>query len=531
MPPREKKPIRDLAIYLLKDDGREPEKFIPRRRSLKKFDIAEGGTAVGTLFVKRPKGQPPRWAGFFEGFVEPDELGRVSNASAVLLVKTSGRNFALTFGHGHTLLEPESWEERFGLRVALNSISEGQLRSIDKVSFDAISAHTRTQSSREASAAEFGIDVEQDLVRAVTGTPNDQDKFGVRLTGMSSLHASVRVDMKGLRPLLRRLLDQSQSNAYKKTFPWIDQISEVKNKPLADKLDEAACESINKSGPRCWLGVPEIIDWTRVSGFRFSFKPKAPELPYIRMEDFVESLEGAPATPHRLSHRRVTAVDGDGGELKSWSVHKCLYCEAEHAGRTYVLNSGKWYQVDRDFVKAVDDWYATAPVFPMALPAYKHAKEGDYCIDVAAPAGADFALMDQKFIFIGGPRDKVELCDLFSTDKDLIHVKRYDGSGVLSHLFAQGTVSAEAFRSEPAFRKEALALLPPRFHWSAEPPSPADFRVVFAVVKDGPGSLRLPFFARVTLRQATRRLEAYGYRVAIAKIDVDPVFAQTKKFN
>ena len=139
--------------------------------------------------------------------------------------------------------------------------------------------------------------------------------------------------------------------------------------------------------------------------------------------------------------------------------------------------------------------------------------------------------MDQKFIHIGGPRDKVELCDLFSTGKDLIHVKRYNGSNVISHLFAQGIVSAEAFRSKPQFRKDALDLLPDRFRWKAEPPSPADFRVVFAVVRDGAGPLSLPFFSRVNLRQTVKRLEAYGYRIALAKIELDPLFAQTKKFN
>ena len=128
------------------------------------------------------------------------------------------------------------------------------------------------------------------------------------------------VDLRGLRPLLRRFLEKFQSEAYKKTFPWVDQISEVKNKALADKLDEEVCKLIDVSRPRCWLGIPEIIDWTRVGGFQFSFKPKAPEYADIRLADFVDSLEGDPATPHLLVRRGVHAVDGDGAEIRSWSI-------------------------------------------------------------------------------------------------------------------------------------------------------------------------------------------------------------------
>jgi hypothetical protein len=157
----------------------------------------------------------------------------------------------------------------------------------------------------------------------------------------------------------------------------------------------------------------------------------------------------------------------------------------------------------------------------MPLPAFKHASEDKYCSDVAEAVGAPFALMDREFIHIGGTHDKVEFCDLFSTGNDLIHVKRYNGSGVLSHLFSQGTVSAEAFRSEPEFRKQALELLPERFRGKVEPPSPSDFRIVFAVVGEAAGPLSLPFFSRVNLRQTVRRLEAYGYRVALAKIAVE----------
>lgn len=191
-------PSRDLAIYLLKADSREPEEHVPKRRTLKRFEVGKGTGKVGILFVQRTKTNPPRWAKLFDEFIDEGDLGKTSSSSAIFLVKADGWVFALAFGQGRYLLEPDCWEERFGLRVALNSISANRLRSVDKVTFDALSTHTRTQSSREASATEFGLDIELDLVRAVTGIPNDE-ALGRRITGMDALHASVRVDLKGLR--------------------------------------------------------------------------------------------------------------------------------------------------------------------------------------------------------------------------------------------------------------------------------------------------------------------------------------------
>ena len=228
-------PVRDLTVYLLKADNRQPEEFVPSRNKLRRFEIGEGTGRVGVLFVRPSRPKSPRWAAFFHEFVEPAELGRTSSTSAAFVVKTHGRTFAITFGQGRFLLEEDCWEERFGLKVALNTVGESSLRSVDKVTFDAIAAHTRTQSSRSASAMEFGLDVEQDLVRAVTGIPRDET-VGRRVTGMDALHTSVRVNLKGLRGFLRRCLEKYEDLGYRRTFPWIDHVAEVSRPSLVEAL-------------------------------------------------------------------------------------------------------------------------------------------------------------------------------------------------------------------------------------------------------------------------------------------------------
>jgi hypothetical protein len=57
------------------------------------------------------------------------------------------------------------------------------------------------------------------------------------------------------------------------------------------------------------------------------------------------------------------------------------------------------------------------------------------------------------------------------------------------------------------------------------------YTIVFGIISqsDEP-NLRIPFFARVALKNVCRRLESIGYKnVCIAKISVDPMFKVTTK--
>lgn len=110
----------------------------------------------------------------------------------------------------------------------------------------------------------------------------------------------------------------------------------------------------------------------------------------------------------------------------------------------------------------------------------------------------------------------------------LIHFKRKNESATLSHLFAQGVASSESLRSSPEFRaaarekiagtgKESLVDLIP-----AGELDPRDYEVVFGVISHRAAEnwpLSLPFFSRLTLMNASRRLRLLGYRVSGMGID------------
>ena len=95
-------------------------------------------------------------------------------------------------------------------------------------------------------------------------------------------------------------------------------------------------------------------------------------------------------------------------------------------------------------------------------------------------------------------------------------------SSTLSHLFAQGLKSAQAFR-DMRFRELASAICPAthRFVFQGEPRI-SDHTVTYANITQAEGNLReaLPFFSKPSLANPARKLLDMRYQVRLKKIPV-----------
>lgn len=128
-----------------------------------------------------------------------------------------------------------------------------------------------------------------------------------------------------------------------------------------------------------------------------------------------------------------------------------------------------------------------------------------------------YCLMDRNLIMFGGSR--IEFCDLYSSERQMIHVKKYTGSSVLSHLFMQGLVSAESFLD-----KEFRALVNEKLGNEFTVPerdedfSVSDYEVVYVIASRHireDGKPQIPFFSKVSLHAAVKQLRRLKYRVSI----------------
>lgn len=480
---------------------------------------------VGTIFIENSQPHPPDWvADFFGGRLDhPDIFLRSSSAKGVLLVRITHDHhnyiFAIIFGFGRHLLRDHVIEERFGLKVVLNSVDHQHLRAIDKTSLGSVPKQTREQLSREAEVADFGLDVEQDLVSSVTGRSRF-DELGKTIVGRDTLSVNVKVDVTNIKAFLNACITRYLNDEYKQNFGWIDQIADVRDPLLIDQLDSKAAECIAQADfDKVWMAAPEIVDWVNVGGFRYRRPKRSPLKSDLDIQEFQAALPGQAITIDVLKESLVYLISTAADEaIEHWSAYKCMCAEVTHNGSVYVLNSGKWYAIVNDFAQEIKLSFASLPECALALPDYHHASEGAYNDHIPGVLAGSYS-MDRKLITYGGGASSIEFCDILTADR-LIHVKRYSGSAQLSHLFAQGTVAGELFIQDREFRKKLNSKLPrPRkLPNSALRPRAGDYEIVFAIITKSQSPLDIPFFSKVTLRNARRRLEAYGYKVSKKKI-------------
>lgn len=516
-------PIQALTIYLLREI-RDERKALIKRGSLRRINIDDHHT----VYIKRKKGHYPSWTTFFDGLVDPDEFGKVRSSGALLLCAAAGRHFAVTFGTGRYMLDSLFIEQRFGLLVTLNAVDPRKVRSIDTASLDRQGMQSRTQASRDASARDFGLDIERDLVRAVAGTPLD-GLIGETIAGFDSLHVNVRIEFPQLKGQLERYFIKSREKTYQQEFGWIDHVREVRDEILSNRLTRHVIREIKRGvTDQIWLAPDGIIDWNEVSYFQFGSARASPRHPVLSLDRWVEYVGGAKSLVAEDLQSSIRALRADDSIAHQWPVSRCLQAEIQVNQKCYLLSAGKWYQIDEGFVESIDRIVRDIPTVDLGMPEYQDLTEGDYNRRAASQSQGCFALLDADTVRYGGSHSQIEFCDLYSRDRDLVHLKRYSSSATLSHLFSQAAVSGQNFKSDVEFRQKANAKLPPshRILDVFKPLVQDEYRVVIGII-GGPGaSDRLPFFSRVTLKNSYKLLRAYGYRVAISHIPLEENFAR-----
>jgi uncharacterized protein (TIGR04141 family) len=204
-------------------------------------------------------------------------------------------------------------------------------------------------------------------------------------------------------------------------------------------------------------------------------------------------------------------------------LQRYIVAEIPRGSKIYVKSLGAWFEVDKDYARTIaaqvdglDD--ATDE---LDLPTWSQQSEGDYAAQVADERG--WALLDAELIHHGGPHQKIELCDLLTTEDNHVCIKRASSSATLSHLFNQAAVTCELYRNDDEFRRKAEEKIPEVAPGRAMPDLSSP-RFVYAIgtSKDGPLSETLFFFSKLTLVAKAAEIRGRGGQVATARIRTDP---------
>ena len=347
---------RRLSVYLMREEHRDFKSAI--KGNPKEYEVKRGDRAIGILYIKPTHAHRPPWFSLFEGSVQSDLRSKLKNVnvSAIFLVKRKRRIFGIAFGYGRSLLKEGAWEELFGLKVVLNSIDPGKIRVIDRKNLDTMLTHTRTQMSRKCAIEEFNLDVQRVLLKALMGEPKD-GTFASSISGADALSITSQVTLDTIESKCDEMLKTFTARNYKKSFAWVDNISEVTDKQKVEELDNEVIERIkSESFERLFLAVPDMVEWTAIDGFKF--KESDDELHSdIFLLDFLKTVRNpADISCQFLKQRRVYQVHSDTGLVEAkWPVYHCLNCEITRSSKSYILTESRWYEINPSFVSQVNE--------------------------------------------------------------------------------------------------------------------------------------------------------------------------------
>ncbi|MYI82915.1 MAG: hypothetical protein F4056_06340 [Chloroflexi bacterium] len=438
------------------------------------IDLITSGPVVypdfeAKLYYSSSPPRQPSWGSFLDaGFEAPIDWPYGQSTSALVIARfgTRGRHhyFAFPFGPiGRFFLRDDTYHRVYGLRTALNLMypigavpGSGQgLRTIDSKRRGATLVRSRSQSSAITTVDVFDIDRLRDVVNGVDGRPADTDTWGSRVAGRDAFSLNLETDFASLGRLCRSIDEAAGRRDYQAQFAWLDHIQPVNDPTLIERLRERVVELIRLDEGELDLAPPEIVDWSLIHRFEFPFdRRRGIRHPDLRLADLRSILkrEGKlDELEYRGLHdRRLRVLDIDGQATFRWTLWSCLAGEFDLDGRTYIIDESDFFEVDENYLSSLNQWVDRLETSTLVLPDWdRRDSEGTYNEKAADKDG--HLLLDKRTIQLPGAT-AVELCDLLSTERQLVHVKRNSGSSDLSHLFSQGAVSATALQEDEEFR-------------------------------------------------------------------------------
>lgn len=244
----------------------------------------------------------------------------------------------------------------------------------------------------------------------------------------------------------------------------------------------------------------------------------------------------------QLLRHRLLAFDAAKDPLKKetepdreWPIYKCLTGEIKLGGRTYILSDGDFFEVAKSYMAKLNGYIRSLHELKSLVLSRKGWSEDRYNKTAVAETNGNTLLLDKQTVKLDSRTTPIEICDIVTLDKKLIHVKRKLNSSSLSHLFAQGLVSADLLLMNDEFRSKAnerIKAVEKKRHEgngfsSLFPPDgvlkPREFTVVYGIIADWNGrplDKALPFFSKVNLRRYVQDLTRMGYQVAYQRIDI-----------
>lgn len=483
-------------------------------------DIPPGQILYPAKFFYQINKKEPEWFTFLEELIAIDGFENQS-CSFIILLKASGRIFAVPKGYGAYFFDRKKMERNFGLKICLNEIDAEKIKSLDTRSLEKNPKIKRTVVSQSGQLSAFNVNSDLDLIRLISGEPISEN-LAKSMVGSDGITIS-RDDfsIKDLDRICSELYESFKKETYKDNFSFIDYITQVTDENLISHLDNSLYSDFNNFNEEKFSIVfPFIPDFELITQWEIwdhQTSRKNDDLNIVFVKNFLEIPVIKGKKPEEI---KVAAKDSNGENIQGIrKLDYYLHYETDHNGSHYVFAENNWYSIADDFLQRVNASVMDITLASINFPEWpkSNKNEGVYNKKVAKLFSNRFCL-DNEDMYVEG-RGKIEVCDLLEDSRIFIHVKRYSASKSMGHLFNQGTISAQVLRED---RRRIVDWIKEKGFANdgadenkgidVTPIEELDgIKVVFAIGYDdysgSPIEKILPFFSKVALFNARKIIE------------------------
>ncbi len=482
---------------------------------------------TGKIYIHDPEKNDPDWkselAKLTKSTISVEK--NVSN-KAVVVFKCKGRFMSLVYGYGRSMLKDSTIVRNFGLIVAANLVDSSKIKSLNSMSIEDIIVDTQKQSSGYANQEQLQVNKVQELLKSISGMPNSETiaKF---IVGTDSLKVTRKMDIVEIKESLEFYFDTYKKTDYRKNgFEWLDNIKLLKDSSIKGKLEEKLAKAILRNDTSVIITPNKIIDWSNIKAFFITgmgSKAKKEASIEIDQKGYIKMIQKKGMAPknivEKLKRDQMCFIEDSGAQDSISSIYDSVIFETSYKSNKYILCYGSWYEINSTFYDLIVENIKQIPQSSFVLQNCKSKeKEGTYNKRIAR--NKNFVLLDQKnYQPAEYGRSKVEPCDIFTRNKQLIHVKKGQSSSALSHLFSQAAVSARILAADVGMKNHINELVKNKFgaNFISKNEMSSNFEVIFAIITEKKDRVEqvLPFFSMVNLYQTIENLKSMEFNYSI----------------
>lgn len=393
---------------------------------------------------------------------ESVSLSNNSPGAALLIQDEGDMIWALTWGTGFHFLDSEQIDFGFGSGIVARSALPTEVKSLTKTVLDHRARVDRSTMPNGSTIRDLGVDGYGEVVsrieaKARIGELAVGDKV-IQLRAADSLNVPLA---KSAKPLLRDLsvLANLSQRAVVPGLESLEQLIALKPRDSrVPALDEKLVDALKSSDP-AKLGISWPHERLDVYGPVMSIKvaglgdrqrrvyDHAPEV-----SDVLEWLHDVPRAEVLDRLRTVRVELHSESEPLSHTIvatpvplRRWLAFEVTDGNQRFCLHDGSWFRMDDQYLARIDERVREIIAAPASLALPPWGSEHEETYNKRAASELSGLTLDRKLITTPlHSRGGIEPCDIFVPPGVLIHVKRGRSSADLSHLLAQGLVSADA---------------------------------------------------------------------------------------